>query len=368
MDFEFITNIDYSGIWVRYLWAPVISVAIFILFYVIGHLFDTLVYPVILKITDRTKTSFDTKLAVAFRKPIKTFFLVWGLYMALRYRLLPLYPSAYIISLQIFRSLIIIIITSGFYNLTSTTSALFQKISEKLEIDIDQILIPVLSKTVRFIIVAISASIIAQEWGYDVNGFVAGLGIGGLAFALAAKDALANIFGGVVIIIDKPFSIGDWILTSSVEGTVEDINFRSTKIRTFAHALVTVPNSTLANNPITNWSKMGKRRISFNLGVTYTTPRAKLETCVRRIETMLKSHEEIHPETIFVRFDSFNNSSLDIFIFCFTNTTVWGEFLQVKEDVNFKIMEILEEEGVSVAFPSRSIYFENSIPSNEKVS
>lgn len=360
MNFDIISKINSLGIWSMDLWFPLMSIAIFALFYFLGYLFDTFFYPIILKVTNKTKTSFDTKLAVAFRKPIRSFFVVWGLYMSLNRHIDP-YSVEQAISLRILRSLIIILITSGFYNLTSTTSALFQKISEKLDLEIDQILIPVLSKTVRFIIVAISATIIAQEWGYDVNGFVAGLGIGGLAFALAAKDALANIFGGVVIIIDKPFSIGDWILTPSVEGTVEDINFRSTKVRTFAHALVTVPNSTLANNPITNWSKMGKRRISFNLGVTYTTPRAKLKQCVRRIELMLKSHNEIHPDTIFVRFDSFNDSSLDIFIFCFTNTTVWGEFLRVKEDVNFKIMEILEEEGVSVALPSRSIYFENNL-------
>ena len=209
---------------------------------------------------------------------------------------------------------------------------------------------------------AISASIIAQEWGYDVNGFVAGLGIGGLAFALAAQDSLSNFFGGIVIILDKPFSIGDWILTPNVEGTVEDINFRSTKVRTFAHALVTVPNATLAKNPITNWSKMGRRRITFNLGVTYTTPKEKLAKCVAGIETMLRTHEEIHPETIFVTFDSFNSSSLHIFIYCFTNTTAWGEFLKVKENVNFKILEILEQEGVSVAFPSRSVYFQNQLP------
>lgn len=350
-------SVNYLELWEEYLKNPAIALAIIFAFYTFSKVFDLWVYPIILKVTEKTKTTLDTKIALAFRKPIKNFILIFGVFIALRYT--PISEDVYAIVVRLFRSLVIILITSGFYNLTSTSSALFQRINQKLDFEIDRILIPILSKTVRFIIVAISASIIAQEWGYDVNGFVAGLGIGGLAFALAAKDALANIFGGVVIILDKPFSIGDWILTPAVEGTVEDINFRSTKVRTFAHALVTVPNSTLANQPITNWTKMGKRRISFNLGVTYSTPRHKLETCVKRVESMLKNHSEIHPETIFVHFDSFNDSSLDIFIYCFTNTTVWGEFLRVKEDVNFKIMDILEQEGVSVAFPSRSIYIEN---------
>lgn len=103
---------------------------------------------------------------------------------------------------------------------------------------------------------------------------------------------------------------------------------------------------------------MGKRQVSFRLGVTYTTPRKKVERCVERIDEMLRNHEEIHQDLIMVRFDSFNDSSLDIFLYFFTETTAWVEFLRVKEDVNFRIMTILEEEGVSVAFPSRSIYVE----------
>jgi MscS family membrane protein len=174
------------------------------------------------------------------------------------------------------------------------------------------------------------------------------------------------MFGGMVIFLDKPFTIGDWISTPSVEGTVEDITFRSTKIRTFAHALVTVPNATLANEPITNWSRMGKRRITFHLGVTYTTSRSKLEKCVQAIRAMLEEHPGIHKETIFVYFERFNESSLDIFLYFFTNTTDWKEYLSIREDVNFKIMQILEQEGVSVAFPSRSIYIEKVDGQSEK--
>nr|WP_316252536.1 mechanosensitive ion channel family protein [Bacillus aquiflavi] len=217
-------------------------------------------------------------------------------------------------------------------------------------------LIPFLSKTIRFIIIAIGISMIAEEFGYDVNKFIAGLGLGGLAVALAAKDALGNLFGGVVIITEKPFSIGDWIMTPSVEGTVEEISFRSTRVRTFAQALVTVPNATLAVETITNWSKKGKRRISFHLGLTYDTPKEKIEKIVRRIEELLRSHPDIHQETIFVKFDQFNESSLDIFLYFFTKTTNWGDFLTIKEEINFKIMDIIEEEEASIAFPSRTLY------------
>src|SRR5690606_34257097 len=212
-----------------------------------------------------------------------------------------------------------------------------------------------ISRAIRIVIVAVFFTIIAQVFGYEISGFVAGLGIGGLAISLAAKDALANFFGGIVIITEKPFNIGDWILTPSVEGTVEDINFRSTKVRTFAQALVTVPNSTLANENITNWSKMGKRQVQFELGVTFDTPRETLQRTIQRIEEMLQNHPGIHPETIFVKFDHYGTNSLNLFFYFFTKTTDWEEYLNIKQEVNFEIMEILEDEGVAIAYPTRTL-------------
>jgi len=185
--------------------------------------------------------------------------------------------------------------------------------------------------------------------------------LGGLAFALAAQDTAANVFGGIMIILDKPFSVGDWIYTPSVEGTVEEISFRSTKVRTFAHALVTVPNSVIANEALTNWSRMGKRRVTFKLDVKFTTPVESLQQALAKIRTMLQTHPEIHQDVIFVHFDQFTESGLGLFLYFFTRTTKWGEFLQVKEDVNFKILEILREEGVEIALPGRSIYVENAV-------
>jgi hypothetical protein len=153
------------------------------------------------------------------------------------------------------------------------------------------------------------AETVANEWGYDVNGFIAGLGLGGLALALAAQNALANLFGGLIIILEKPFSIGDWIATPSVEGTVETITFRSTLIRGFDQAVITVPNATLANEPITNHTRMGKRRIFYYLGLSYATTGQEMETCVKRIRQMLNDHPDIHKETIMVNFESFGHDS-----------------------------------------------------------
>ncbi len=332
---------------------------IFLLFILLRNFFVKYVFGIVLKFTEKTTTDLDEKLLLAFQRPLRLFFIILGIYFSLNY--LSLSVEANILIASFFRSSIVILLAWGFYSLTTMYTVLFEEIKTRFNIKIDQILFPFFSKIIRFVIIGLTVSIVAQEWGYNIEGFIAGLGLGGLAFALAAKDTIANIFAGIVIITDKPFSIGDWIYTPSVEGTVEDINFRSTKIRTFAQAIVTVPNSTLANEPITNWTRMGKRRITFHLGVTYTTSRDKLDSVVRNLKNMLESHPEVCKELIMVRFDKFNDSSLDIFLYFFTKTTQWQEYLRVKENINFRIMEILEQEGVSVAFPSRSIYFETPI-------
>ncbi|RYD06096.1 hypothetical protein N752_06090 [Desulforamulus aquiferis] len=331
-----------------------ISIAILLIFLIFRKLFTKYVFQLFLKISKRTPTEFFTHLCLSFENPVRWLFLILGIYVSIGY--FPYIEQSNHIFQKLIRSSIIIIIAWGLYNLSSVSSLLFTKINERTNLEVDKILIPFISKAIRFVIVAISFSIIAQEFDYDVNGFVAGLGLGGLAFALAAKDSIGNLFGGIVIITEKPFSIGDWISTPSVEGTVEDITFRSTRIRTFSQALVTVPNATLANENITNWSRMGKRRITFNLGVNYDTPKSKLENTINKIKDFLKNHPHIHQDTIFVTFDHFNENSLDIFLYFFTNTTVWEDYLKIKEDINFSIMQILENEGVSIAFPSRTLY------------
>lgn len=337
-------------------WEAAIAAGIFIGVFLLGKFLLRNIFKVLIRMSRKTQLDFDTKLLLAFERPLQAFSLVLGFYLAVNY--LPLGEPYNLLASRIFRSGVILFIAAGLYNLMDDQSFIFDEMKTKFNLELDRILVPFLSKIARVLIIILALAMVADEWGFEVVGIFTGLGLGGLALALAAQDTVSNLFGGVVIVTDKPFSIGDWIHTPSVEGTVEDINFRSTRIRTFAHALVTVPNATLVKEPITNWTRMGKRRISFHLGVTYSTTREQMQNCVKNIQEMLENHPGIHKETIFVRFDNFNDSSLDIFIYCFTITTRWGEFLEVKEDVNLKIMEILENEGVSVAFPSRSLYIE----------
>ncbi|MDD2509773.1 MAG: mechanosensitive ion channel family protein [Syntrophomonas sp.] len=301
----------------------------------------------------KSQSNWDEIIIIALGKPLQLLIIVFGLYMALD--ILSTNISQEQLLLKLFRSSLVAIVGWAFYRLSASTTLFSQKAQERW--NIDSILIPLISKTLHFLIIALVIIIIAGELGFDVNGFIAGLGLGGLALALAAKDMLANFFAGMVIVMEKPFLIDDWIETPGVEGTVEDISFRSTKIRKFDQSLVTVPNSTLAAQAITNYSRRGKRRISFYLNMNRKTPKDAIESTIAHIKQMLIEHSGVHSETILVNFEFFAESSFDIMIYFFTNTTDWAEHLTIRQDINLRIIGILEEEGVEISFPSRSLYF-----------
>ena len=334
-----------------------VSIAIFSFFWLLRYKFTKYILYVLVKICN-TKATANEYLMAAFKCPLVNTIVALGTYLALKFFFPPTYDHLFD---RLLSSFIVLFMAHGVHTLVKLYGNNVEELGNLLDINVDKILIPFFSKMIRFLILALAFVTICSNWGYDINGFIAGLGLGGLAFALAAKDLLANIFSGMVIIADRPFSIGDWIKTSDLEGTIADINFRSTKIRTFEHALVTVPNSNLINAPIINFTKREMRRITFNLGVTYDTPSYALKKCVDKIQYMLVQHPSIDNKTIFVKFDSFGESGLNIFMYFFTKTTIWEEYLNIKQDVNFQILKILEEENVRIAFPRTSHYFETPL-------
>jgi len=343
-----------------------VSLIIFLIFLGFRNIFANYVFRLMLRlIYGRYDIHRDESLLLAFRGPVKNLFVLVGGYIALQ-NLLPSTFSVFINNL--FRSGVIVLFASVLYNLIIYYTNNEAAVSQLLNYKIDKIVIPFFSKMLRFLVVAMAFVVIASTWGYDVNGFIAGLGLGGLAIALAAKDLLANIFSGLVVITSKPFSIGDWIKTSEVEGTVEDISFRVTKIRAFDRSLITVPNANLVNAAVTNYSRRSARLVSFRLGVVYDTPSTKLKRCVAAIEDLLKSHPGVDQTNIlFAKFDAFGNSSLELYVYYYTNTAVFVEYLTIKEDINLKIMEILEREGVERALPSTSVYINQTLPTATQV-
>ena len=215
---------------------------------------------------------------------------------------------------------------------------------------------------------------------FDIKAIIASLGIGGIAIALAAKDTLSNFFGSLNIITDNSFSQGDWIEAGSVEGTVVDIRMRTTRIRTFANAMITVPNAQLANMSILNWSKrVIGRRIKMSLSITYNSKMGDIEKLVFDIREMLQEHPLIATSRldidkkpyllkkedligikndILVYIDEYANSSINIFIYCFSRSPVWEDWLETKQDVMVKISDLVEKNNCAFAFPTQTIYME----------
>ncbi|MBW7996117.1 MAG: mechanosensitive ion channel family protein [Candidatus Glassbacteria bacterium] len=220
---------------------------------------------------------------------------------------------------------------------------------------------PLVRQAIRVTVTLVGGIMIIQNLGYSVTSLVAGLGIGGLAIALAAQDTVANLLGTVVMFTDKPFKIGDWVKFNEVNGFVEAFGFRSVKVRTWSNTLLYVPNKMVTSEIIENCTSMRKRRVKMTVGVQYDSPPKAVSELVRRIEELLKNDEGVNQEYMLVKFTDFGPSSLDIFIYYFTSSTVWAEYLEVRQRINLAIMELVEELGLSFAFPSRTLYFGNRL-------
>ncbi len=220
-------------------------------------------------------------------------------------------------------------------------------------------LINFLRKVVKTIVIVIALLSILDNMGANVNAILASLGIGGMALAFASQDTIANFFGSVSIIIDRPFIVGDWIKTLSYEGNVEVIGFRSTRVRTFDKTLVTIPNSILAKESVENFSRMPTRRVVDVIGLTYSTTAKQLEDIIPEIRTTILSVEGVDPFSVSARFDSFGASSLNIKIIYYTKKINYDFHTDVKSKVNFAIMKLIADRGLSFAFPSTSVYVES---------
>lgn len=272
------------------------------------------------------------------------------------------------------RSTLIYSIFWCLYNLSDATHSLMLVLLQRMglkpgdeEISIEnqkasEAISTIFSAVLHFLIILIGMVTIAREWGYDASAFLASLSIGSAAVAFAAKDALANIFGSLVIILGKPFLAGDWIKVNGIEGIVEKINMRSTVIRTFPQELVHIPNSLMTNVPITNFTKRKKRRLDFTLGLTYATTKAQMEATVSDIRQYFAARpQQFDGSDIRVHFTSYGDSSLNISATVYVLTTNTMEYLDITQQINLDMLEIMQKNGVGCAFPSTSVYFENAL-------
>ncbi len=229
-------------------------------------------------------------------------------------------------------------------------------VADGTESRMDDQLVPILRKLAKFILVAIGIIFYMQSNGYPVSGILAGMGIGGLAMALAAQDSISGLFASVVIFLDKPFMVGDFVEVNGVTGTVEEIGIRSTRVRTVEKTLVTLPNKEIMDSNINNYSKRPMRRTSTTIGVTYDTTPEKMKELLAQLRLMLKDDEGVDNDLVYVNFTGFGDSSLDVDMKYFIMTVDYKIWLDMKEDINLKIMHIVCDLGLDFAFPSTTVY------------
>lgn len=340
--FKFIINTPVERI--------VISLGIIFIFVIINKHITAKVIKFTVKLVEKTTNKIDDNLIAALNAPIKLLIMFIGVYLSFEYLDKGNLYNCTGQNSKVIKTSIVIVIGLFIYNLTLKDSVLYCKIQEK---NTNKILFPFVSIIIRLVIIVICVSIIAKEFGF--SGFITGLGISGLAFALAAQDTFSNLFGGIVIVLDKPFAIGDWIQASDIEGIVEDITFRSTRIRTFSKALTTVPNSKLANINIINWTQRGMRRIHFKFTISYDSSPDKIKTVVDKIEHMLENNEKVSDELIIVSFNEFKSYGFGIFIYFYTPIIDYKQYEKVKQEINLNILFILNEYGIRFAYPVLSM-------------
>lgn len=339
----------------------VTALLIVLVFLGIRRIFFRFVVTALRALTRRTKTDLDDLLLAAMEKPIELAFVIVGLYVGAQ--VLPLSEDANAIYDKLIRSLIALMLFWAIFRSIDPLSSLMDRGIEMMgSVSMRDTMKGFFVKLGKFVVIALGIAAVFQEWGFNVAAVLGSLGLVGMAVALGAKDFIANLFAGLTIFLDRMFEKGNWIRNTEVDGIVEDIGFRATKIRRFDKALVTIPNGKLAGEALINFSRMTNRRIYWTIGVEYRTTKDQLRLIIQDILGYLNESEDFETDPArtktFVFVDSFGASSIDIMVYCFTKTTVWGEWLACKERLAYKIKDIVEGHGTAFAFPSTSLYVE----------
>mgnify|MGYP000961459340 CR=1 FL=1 len=359
----------------------VVALLIFFLFLFLRQLLARFIINRLQGLAAKTRFRFDDAVVSALQQPFAFIPVLLGFFFATEFLffqgasgILTASPDAAVPAISekilwleeksdlVLRSLVVFVIFWSLTRLVGPLSFLFKQ----LEVLFSPTMVAWLLKGIRVCLILIGAATILQMWNIQVLPLLAGLGVISMAIALGAQDLFKNLISGLLIIGEHRFNPGDWIkVDDEVEGIVESIGFRSTLVRRFDKAPVYVPNTKLSDNSVTNFSAMTHRRILWMITVQYCTTVGQLRGIRDGIEAfILGSDDFARPPEVptFVRVDRFSDSSIDIMVYCFTRTTVWGEWLEIKERLAYAIKDIVEGAGAGFAFPSQSLYVE-SLPS-----
>ena len=332
------------------------AVGLFLLFLLLRGLLTRFLMTWLRALARRTKTTLDDEILETLEPPVGFVPVVMGTFFALQVLDLQGLPAA--MGNNLVRSLVAFTLFWSMFRAIQPLSVLLHALERVFTAE----LVDWLVRAIRIAIFIVGAAAILEIWGIRVGPIIAGFGLIGVAVALGAQDLFKNLIAGLLILAEKRFHKGDWILVDNVvEGTVENIGFRSTMVRRFDKAPVMVPNSQLADTAVTNFTAMTHRRIRWMIGVEYRTTIDQLRQIRDQIAAYIEGHPDFAPATeaaAFVRIDSFADSSINILVNCFTKSTAYADWLEAKERLAYKVKEIVEGAGTSFAFPSQSVYLE----------
>lgn len=332
------------------------AAALVLLLFGLSSAYRRWIDPALARLFTRRGQGFLAVLAESFGRPIARLLTLWGWLLAID--IAPVGAGLQAAAHLLFRLAVIVLCGWGLAGRGQLIAYLLRNTCKRLDTHTGQSVIGFLSSVFKGVVWALVVVIVLSELGYDVNGLLAGLGLGGLTVALAAQESAANFFAGLVLVLERPFEVGDFITYGEMSGTVEEIAFRASRLRTPADTVITVPNSALCTAPITNWSRMRRRLVRFSIGLRYDTPPAVLRQVIDRLQQMLRADPAILPDTAHVHLEGFADSALQLLIRYYIGKPDFEHQFEVNQQVNLAIVQIVHDCGADFAFPSQSVYLE----------
>jgi len=349
-----VANSKYFGL---YTWQHIGLLLLIFICFIAHKIFTFLFEKVLVRLLARFgKDKIAGSYIVPVAKPISLLVVFWFASLVFPVLQLPIFISQYII--KFLHALLPFFGVMVVYRLIDVLSYYLEKITKKTETTLDDQLIPLLRKSLKVFVIIGGGIFILQNLDFDITGLLAGISIGGLAFALAAQDTIKNLFGSIMIFIDRPFTVGDWIVTNGVDGTVEEVGFRSTRIRTFHNSVVSIPNGNIANMTVDNMGMRVYRRFKSSIAITYDTPPALIETFVEGLKEIVKNHPHTRKDYYEIHLNSFGASSLDILFYIFFSVPTWSEELKYRGEVMLSIIQLADVLGIRFAFPTTTLHME----------
>lgn len=339
------------------MWQLVAMLGMIFISFVLHKVLSFIFHKIILGYLRRSKFSeLADKYVSPVAKPISVFLIVSLLLVFVPVLQLPIAISKYLV--LALRVTVPVFLTLVCYRLVDLLSFYFRKLAEKTKSSLDDQLVPLISKALRVFIVIIGIFFVLLKLNVDIIPLLTGLSIGGLAFALAAQDTIKNFFGSLMIFIDKPFQIGDWITSGEIDGTVEEVGFRSTRVRTFRNSVVYVPNGNLADSTIDNHGLRRYRRFYTQIALTYDTPTDLIEVFVQGLRKLVDNHPDTRKDSYEIYLNGMADCSLNVMFYIFFEVPTWSEELRARHEMLKLIIDLAQELGVNFAFPTQTLHME----------